>query len=430
MSHGLEIPSFPDVGNTEGRDSMEAAGLVACTPPVRSSDYDLVCRAPFCYFLSRRLGLVKALRWSKALSRGSWFHEAFKHARLSPQQRREKVELALEIRQEELSGVCSQLSVSAESRREIQARERQDVESTLAWLEAAYNNTRISDEYGTPRDFFSRSYWRELSRECRLVRTVSFKGKQALKCVAQPDLLLHHTGQNSVWIVDAKTTSLSPSIRAMSCPYEFQSRHYMHITRYLIERGLLQRAFDLPTDVRLGGIIHLIVRKPSIEFGMKDRHFTLDTTPLKSGPRKGLPKNEKVYVGEPVWENYLERVRHWYRADEEYSHLRPEWDMDPPVNMSIVASSLIDEKNDLTQYMAQLDLIRQWAFHKPEPYEFPMPSGLVSFNKLDDYAPFVMNPPSAWPEVIKQEGWMQVQRDDLPEEIVEDVVAEPGSEFE
>ena len=32
MSHGLEIPSFPDVGNTEGRDSMEAAGLVACTP--------------------------------------------------------------------------------------------------------------------------------------------------------------------------------------------------------------------------------------------------------------------------------------------------------------------------------------------------------------------------------------------------------------
>lgn len=429
MLQEANIPAFPEVGTEEGRDSMEAAGLVACTPPVRSSDFDLVCRAPFCYFLSRRLGLVKSLRWTKALSRGSWFHEAFKHSRLSPQQRREKVELSLEIRQEELSGVCSQLGVSAEGRREILSRERQDADVSLAWFEAAMDSP-ISDEYGTARDFFSRPYWREISRECRLVRTVPMQGKQSLQCVAQPDLLLYHSGQNSVWIVDAKTTSVSPALRATSCPYEFQSRHYMHIARYLIQRGLMQRVFDLPSDVRLGGIIHLIVRKPTIEFGMKDRNFTVDTTPFKSGPRKGLPKNEKVYSGEPVWENYLDRVRQWYRAEDEYTHLRPEWDMDPPVNMSIVSSNLIDEQHDLVQYMAQLDLIRQWAFHKPNPYEFPMPSGLVSFNRLDDYAPFIMNPPSAWPEVIRQEGWMQVRRDDLPHDILDDVVPEPGSEFD
>jgi hypothetical protein len=424
------IPEFPDeVEEDEGRHSMEVENLFAISPPIRSSDYDLVCRAPFVYFLCRRLGLVKALRWSAALSRGSWFHEAFKHMSSPPHERREKVELALELRQEELFGVCSQLGISAEARREIQARERQDVESTIAWYEAA-SCTPISSEYGTFLEFLSRPQWQVLARESRLVSSMPGSFSRVIQMVAQPDLLLYHRTQNSVWVVDAKTTSFSPTLRASSCPYEFQTHHYLNITKQLLDRGILQRTFNLPTDARLGGMIHMIVRKPSIEFGMKDRNFTIDTTPFKSGPRKGLPKNEKVYFGDPVWQNYLERVRHWYLATDEYESNKPEWATDPPVNLSIVSGSIVDDPYQSRQYQAQLRLIRTWATKKPDPRDFPHPSSLIHFNKLDDYAPFIMNPPSAWPEIIKQEGWMQIRRDDIPTDVDFDVITEPGSEFD
>lgn len=408
---------------------MEAGGLVAAVPPVRSSDYDAVCRAPFCYFLSRRLGLVKALRWTKALSRGSWFHEAFKHYRRNPEERRDLLESSLESRQSELAGVCNQMGMSPDARREVLLRERQDLEVSLAWFEAGFDR-RISDDYGSPHEFLSRPYWRVLAQECRLVWTQMFTGFSKAQCVAQPDLLLYHEKQNSVWIVDFKTTAMSPLLRATSCPYEFQSRHYMHITRNLLRRGMIQQVFDLPTDARLGGIIHLIVRKPTIEFGMKDRHFEIDTTPFKSGPRKGQPRNEKKYFGDPVWENYLARVKDWYRCEGDYLHNKAEFEADPPINMSIVSGNLIDEECDREQYEAQLGVIQKWRTARPDPYSFPMPSGLVSFGKLDDYAPFVMNPPSTWPEIVRQEGWMQVSRDDLDEEILEDVIPEPESEFE
>jgi hypothetical protein len=424
------IPDFPEeLDGEEGRHSMELDSLFAITPPIRSSDYDLVCRAPFCYFLSRRLGLVKALRWSAALSRGSWFHEAFKHMNLTPHDRRAKVELSLELRQEELSGVCSQLGIPAESRREILLRERQDVESTIAWYEAA-SHTPISEEYGSFLQFLNRPYWQVLSRECRLVSTVPWRLARTIQVVAQPDLLLYHKGQNSVWIVDAKTTSYSPSLRASSCPFEFQTHHYLHIANRLLDRGVIQRTFNLPTDARLGGMIHLIVKKPSIEFGMKDRNFTVDTTPFKSGPRKGLPKNEKVYFGDPVWENYLSRVQHWYLATDEYENNKPEWAIDPPVNMSIVSGSIVNDPYQSEQYLSQLRLVKMWAARKPEPQFFPHPSSLIHFGKLDDYAPFVMNPPSAWSEIIKQEGWMQIRRDDIPADVDFDVIQEPGSEFD
>lgn len=409
---------------------MEAAGLVASYPPVRSSDYGLCCQAPFVYFLCRRLGLVKALRWSKALSRGSWFHESFKHYRLRPDLRREKVEVSLELRQEELSSVCTQLGMSPDARRDVLLRERQDVETSLAWFDVAMN-TPINKDWGSPLEFLNRSYWRVIAREARLVQRKMLFGKSFL-CVAQPDLLLYHQSQNTVWIVDAKTTSSSPLLRATTCPYEFQTRHYMSITRHLMETGRLQRVAGLPEDARLGGMIHLIVRKPGIEFGMKDRHYELDTSPFKSGPRKGEPRNERRYFGEPVWENYLARVSDWYRCEGEYTHQRAEFEADPPVNMSVVSGSLIDEKCDAEQYMAQLQLISTWLHHKPDPYSFPMPSSFITFNRLDDYAPFIMNPPSAWPEIIRQEGWMQVQRDDLEFDPTQtdDVIPEPGSEFE
>lgn len=430
------MPAFEEAGLDEGMSSMEAARLVATRPAIRSSDFSLCLHSPFSYFLGRRLGLVKALRWSKALSRGSWAHSAFQHYELSPQSRRVMVERTLEQRQQELSACCSSLGMSPAQRQEVVLRERADADSALAWMESALD-VPISADYGTAREFLARPYWKVLARECRLVRSLTDLDDPSSsnawfkpKAVVQPDLMLYHSGQNSVFIVDLKTTSASPLLRAASCPYEFQCRHYMRTAHHLMQRGLVQREFGIPADARLGGMIHLIVRKPSIEFGMKDRNFVLDESPFKSGPRKGLPRNERIYQGEPVWENYLERVRSWYRADGEYAHLAPEWTMDPPVNMSVVSASILDDRYESDQYRSQWRLVGMWARRKGDPSMFPHPPSLVAFNRLDDHAPFVMNPPSAWPEIIRQEGWIRVERDQIPEDVVDDVIPEPGSEME
>jgi hypothetical protein len=53
---------------------------------------------------------------------------------------------------------------------------------------------------------------------------------------------------------------------------------------------------------------------------MKDRAFTLQTRLRSSpGPRKGEPRNEKVYVGEPDPHFYEGRCYQWYvGADDTY----------------------------------------------------------------------------------------------------------------
>lgn len=424
-------PTFQEV-ESDARGTLEKVGLFAVVPPVRSSDYELVCRSPFYYYLSRRLGLIKSLRHTTALSRGTWFHEGFRHLSLDPSHRRDRIEDTLASRSSELSDVCAELGVSPDKRREILLRERQDVESSLAWFEAA-RQTRISSEYGSFQQFLERDHFRVLGRECRLVTSVSKVANnhtRVLKSVAQPDLLLYHKGQNSVWIVDAKTTGHSPLLRASTIPYEFQARHYLTVARRLIDRGMIQRQFDLPSDATLGGMIHVIVRKPTIEFGMKDRHYEIDDTPFKSGPRKGQPRNERKYFGEPVWENYLERVRHWYAATEEYEHLRPQWDADPPVNLSITSGRIVDDPDVRKAYEQQFRLVQTYAWRKPDPLMFPMPSNLVHYGKLDDYADFVMNPVESWPSIIEQEGWSQIPRDQIPEDVLEDVIPDPESEFD
>jgi hypothetical protein len=57
------------------RDLLAQHGLVERRPPVRSSDFRSL-GSPFHYYLTRKLGLVPALRYSVALSQGTWFHAA------------------------------------------------------------------------------------------------------------------------------------------------------------------------------------------------------------------------------------------------------------------------------------------------------------------------------------------------------------------
>lgn len=425
----MEMPTIDiAVLNKSARGAVESQGLVACTPPVRSSDYGSCCQAPFYYYLSRRLGLTKALRYSTALNRGSWFHEQFRHSHLAPEDRMIRYSRTIDQRVAELQSVCKQLLVSPDGKREIVARELRDAETAIAWYTAA-SQVRISPEWGTFVEFLSRPYWHILGREMRLVTHLGRGLAGRLHLVAQPDMLLYHEEQNAVWIIDVKTTSESPKLRAMSCPVEFQTWHYANIVKSLLDRGMLQRTYNLPSDATLGGFIHLIVKKPGIEFGQKDRDWTLDTTPLKSGPRKGQPKNEKVFHGEPNLRNYTQRVMNWYLAQDDYMHMASQWEADPPVNCSIISMHQLTS-SEIAQYSAALNVVKRWACCRPDPDAFPRPSSLVSFGSLHDYAAFALNPPETWGDLIQSEGWLVMRRDDIPPETDYDIIPEPGSEFE
>jgi hypothetical protein len=399
------------------RDLLAQHGLVERRPPVRSSDFRSL-GSPFHYYLTRKLGLVPALRYSVALSQGTWFHAALELL-MNPSNTVESAHIQyqakLEARIDEMRSVCKELSIGDQRTREIVAVEEQDATCGWAWslvskdlpIEGSLANGRSMHEFLGGPDFVP------LCNECllRTDLTLDDKRMDPVTCVMQPDLLLFHKPQRSVWIVDYKTTGISPRIRGASCPIEPQTQHYMSIAHDLLQRGQLQKQFDLPDDTTVGGMLHAIVRKPTISFGQSDRDYILDTTPFKSGPRKGEPRNEKVYTGEPRLENYIERCRQWYMGEKDYVHLKADRVAEPLVDLSFTSGTALLDKQWVGQYRARLAALNKWRIAEIEPHEYPWPTEVHGTGTLDTYAPFVLRPVSEWPDIVMQEGFVIVDRD-------------------
>lgn len=383
--------------------------LVAVHPPVRSSDWNLCCDGPLTYFLARRLGIVPRFRWSKALSRGTWMHHILEHCHLVPHvQRDHYIGLGAE-RIIELNTICTDRLIDGDARTQLINRERQDMDCAWAWWAAA-STVRIRDGK-TFLDHIQAPHWEPLCRECILRTTV-----EGVDCVAQPDLLLYHKVQDKVWIVDLKSTALDPVDRLSTITHEFQPFHYMSVVNSAIRDGSFHVATGLSPSATLGGIIHIAIRKPSIEFGMRDRPWHLDTTPLKSGPRKGQPRNEKIYLGEPSLPNYIQRCTDWYLAQEDYAHLEPEWAASPPVNVSHTTASLLTDPWHQAQHHARLAVIDKYRTLMPDPTLFPAgPSLLTPSGKPHTYAPFITTPPSQWGDIMAGGEFIIARRDPTTE---------------
>ena len=397
------------------RNILAASGLIERRPPVRSSDFRGI-GSPFHYYLGRKLGLVPALRWSQALSHGTWFHAALELL-LMPDvsQAKVKYDVKLETRLDEIRGVCTQMAVGDTRIREILATEDQDAQTAWAWavtasaipIEGSLANGRTLHTFLNNPDFI------ELCCECTLKTELKVDDDRTnpIECVIQPDRLLYQVSQKSIWIVDYKTTGISPRIRAASCPIEPQTQHYMMVIDDLINRGTLQGMFDLPDDISVGGMLHAIIKKPTISFGQMDRDFMLDTSPFKSGPRKGEPRNEKQYLGEPRLENYMARCKDWYLSQGDYLHTAGDRATDPLVNLSFTSGTALLDKAWTTQYAARLQAINRWRLAQIEPEEYPWPTEIHGTGTLDPYAPFVLRPVSEWADIVMQEGFMVVDRD-------------------
>jgi len=398
------------------RDLLALHGLVERRPPVRSSDFRML-GSPFHYYLTRKLGLVPALRYSTALSHGTWFHSALElllRPGTSEAEAHTRYLAKVEQRCDELREVCKTLAVGDQRTREILAVEDKDATTGWAWamvtksmpIEGSLSGGRSLQEFLADPSFVV------VCQECVLKTHIPADNRaDPVECVAQPDMLLFHQQQRSLWVVDYKTTAISPRIRAASCPIEPQTQHYLHIVQQLLARGELQKMADLPDDTTVGGMLHAIIRKPTITFGQSDRDYTLDTTPFKSGPRKGEPRNEKVYQGEPRLENYIERCKQWYMGTGDYAHLVADRVSEPVIDLSFTSGTALMDPSWSGQYKARLNALNRWRTATIEPEEYPWPTEVHGTGTLDTYAPFVLRPVSEWPDIVMQEGFLVSDRD-------------------
>jgi hypothetical protein len=420
-----------DIPTTRGTDAlqwMQAHGIYARIPPIRASSYQKLLSCPFQYYLSERLGLFPALSWSEALSRGSWFHKRLEVADHTPEEVAAFMTHTLNSRFSEIREIAKATGIVGDQLGLILQKEEEDCRTSWAWFDAACEvpiTTRPLVTFGPTLNkytgevisgYFQHPRWKLLGRE--LLVTVSLPGFRT-PLAGRLDALYHNLDSNTLWILDGKTCREAPRIRLAICPVEFATRHYLFMTQELLDSGLLHSRYQLPSDVKLGGMVHVAFQKPTINFAQCDRDYTLDTTPLKSGPRKGEPRNEKVFFGEPRIHNYLTRCRAWYLSKGEYEALRPARETlsddpttGPPVNMSWTSASILDE-DTLLEYRSQLEFIHEYATRNPVPFRFPrVGSSCLSFSRLTPYFPFYVTPPKDWPEVIQVGRFIQKHRDE------------------
>ena len=407
MPPEIEPMALPTTRGKDAAEWLEVHGLVDRKPFIRSSDYGMIRRCPFTYYLCRRLGLVKMMRYSEALSRGTWVHHRFALITLPPEEAMRIMYRLLHKRLTELTRTCKEIGIDGEPRREILHREERDFLVATAWFEASLTVPTITMKSGdkvTLGDWLlNDDEWAHVGQELLI------KDKDR---VVQPDLILHNKHSNKLWIVDFKTCAGSPHLRLQTCPWEFQTQHYFHTVRSSAIHHSLLNVLDVPSNVKIAGVMHIAVRKPSIQFGMSDRPYTLDTTPLKSGPRKGEPRNTKKYAGEPSPDLYKERCMSWYHALDDYEHLAPTHATDPPVNISFTPAEVLLASDLQELYTDRLHTIRAHRCYPCQPNEFEVGEVAPQHSRLPTYAPFIMTPVSRWPSIIAAENFTVRDRDD------------------
>jgi hypothetical protein len=403
-------PSLPDLPTprTRGRDAAEwlsAHGITSRVPDIHSSDIDLAFRDPFLFYLVRRLGLRPAFSHSAALNRGSWVHKAFEY--LDMPASHDALQADFEVRCRELTDICSALGIVGERRQDIMTRELRDVMCAEAWVSLVCDFRHAGT---TIRDLVTRTYQTPISKatggraiEYRLDYDHPFHGR----LVGRADRLLYHPTSRKLWIADYKSCGGPVHDYLQGVSLSWQTRLYLYILRENLA-SILQD-LDLPADTQVGGMMHIAFQKPTISFGMKDRDFTLDESPLKSGPRKGQPRNERVYSGEPKLENYVRRTLEWYKGEGEYTRREGEPD---PIGLSFthadfLDSEVVEELNMALEYVAHL--CRRPAF----PNCFPRnPSSVFTFRGATQYAPFYVSPITSWPEIMLRENFIQFFREE------------------
>lgn len=265
-------------------------GLDVLRPPLRSSAWAVWRECPRKFFFSERLGLRSKGSYSSALTVGTILHSLMEEAIKVGQSKivaDTAARLTREAQDKIMQDVDEATGLLPNGRTAIDVRAQIEKDGSMALALAAallraYPVEKLLEKYEV------------LTVERPYIVKVEGMARQL---VVKPDLLLRHRTTAFVWILDYKTTSLSPQVRAATMPFEFQPRYYAWVLHLALNPGLTEEK----CGYRIGGFIHNIIRKPTIR-----------------------QKQSESY------DQYTQRVTEWYA---EQSTLNPN---DPPIISSSV----------------------------------------------------------------------------------------------
>jgi hypothetical protein len=444
-------PEMAPVEKPAGRGSdvapyLASFGIVDRIPAIRSTDHNIVRRCPFSYYLTRRLGLVPALSLenSTALNVGSYVHLLYEVDGDT-----DTLDRVHKERLDEIKQVCRE--VGEDPTKYIQE-ERVDVAQAAAVYRAAHAYAFPFDRKTPLKQHTLNSYLDTRFKPLENELLVSYRDQNFPKaCLTmQADRLLYEPAKDLLWVLDYKTTSMPPKKRAAVCEFEFQARHYLHITEGMLPQ--LRDRYDLPSSTKVGGIIHAVLYKPNLQFGQSDRPYVYSSIGLRSKKNgvlipvrdkfarithylgeikdsvppfdkqeevfhsleKGLEwlhkgtekKPEKQYDGEPSIDLYTSRIQEAYD-----SYL---FEVDgAPVCLVETPMDVAMDGDARHEYDLQLKEIYHYATCKPMPCMFPRSEGGVRRYKggNDAYYPFYVMPPATWPDIIHKFKFVQRWRD-------------------
>jgi hypothetical protein len=392
MPPETKLIPIPQGWGRDARVFMEAHGFTPSIPEIRSSD---AFRSPFQYYLSRILGLRPIYSYYEPFSIGGWAHTFLQLYYTSNRDQRflDKIK----DHQTLISEVAEAIRMPHQQKADEIQRAYDDAIKAKTIVEVGFN-IRLKGNDRTINDILTEQHgqWRPLAQELQL--TVDH-GKT--KLAAQLDLLMYNDETQELRIPDLKTTDTDPTIRAEMCPVEYQTLHYMHIVNACIPE--LIEKFNLGARTRLKDMVHLVIQKPSIKFGSKDRDYTEYEHVISRGDRKGQVEIRRKYDdGPPKPENFHKRITEYMLGQGEYIDKEIDRQENPMAGISYTRYDRLDP-NDWANYSMITRSIYDMATTEPEPRYFMRNArAMVDRGQLTPYALFYRLPVAAWPDLIKR----------------------------
>lgn len=339
-------------------------------PPIRSSPLQVLDHCPRKFLYEYRLG-IRPRRYESALTMGTIVHKVLQA-------------LLMGRSEEEALTVCERL-LSTEQQKLTEDADKagflpdgKDLASVLRKLEEDYHKARATavvfwrfvpfspEEYEVLYTPFGEPMV-EMMLECK------YPGlSQTIRTPC--DLALVRKSDNTVWIVDYKTTSFSPRKRAIPTKISAQLALYrLNLQSHLdfwAEEGQMPRMV-------VAGSLHAIIKKPSI----------------KSGTKVDLANAAKW--GCDVFTAYIRRLVKWYEDENEKDPSNPPLVLDP---------------NRFSRPLMTRELwgrLRQYckaARSSPNVDNFYRAgeSACLQYNSICPYMSLCNSDPAMWPDLVRQ----------------------------
>jgi hypothetical protein len=349
--------------------------LEPVVPHIRSSDAKY--NDDFLFLLKRRYGLVKARDYSEPLALGTHFHKLF-----------------------EVEGTPNWIEAwgrhrdrfLAETGSPLQA--EKDLDFAFHVWTGALKDCTIDDRGRTLARYLEDGQPYDVAAELK----VSVGYSEAV-LTAQIDKLRYDPKTNQVTLLDLKSTSQPSQVRAAMCPFEFQTWHYIFIVECAIKKGSLE-PYGIPKDATVSGMSHIIFEKATIRPSGEDRDYNLKEVTPTRGKNAGTTRLERDYYGEPRWENFVERVKLWYK--------------DHPDALLISHTHASANSSLRSDYFQRLFPLITRTQKTPSPlYHARTESGVVDWKSVSAYYPFYVNPDTAqWPMIAAKNGFKIEHRDE------------------